>query len=358
MPTERPRVLQLGPDMRGGMTEMIMGLLRSPLNERYELEMVATHRGPDSIGRRLTIFAAALWRLTLWSVRGRGRIVHVHVTVRGSMYRKAVCVFLAKALRRRVILHVHSGPGDIASFRARLGRAGFALFRSMLRSSDAVLAVSAASAAALEAAYGVAGAIVVPNAAPRGIAAREPRSAGGKPLIAYVGGFENPVKGGEVMLSAMQLSAMAELSVTMAGPGELPEAGRELVADWAEVEWRGWLEAADRDALMRAVDIFVLPSTSEGLPLALLEAMVYGLAIVATKVGGVPDVLTSERDALLVEPDDPQGLAAAISRLAGDAELRQRLGQAAHERALRLNSEEVTGRLAALYERLLGDPRR
>lgn len=353
MPAERPHVLQLGPDMRGGMTEMIMGLLRSPLADLYELEMVATHRGPDPIGRRLLIFAAALWRLTVWSLRGRGRIAHVHVTVRGSMYRKAVCVHLAKLLRRRVILHVHSGPGDIAAFRARLGAAGAALFRSTLRRSDAVLAVSAASATALEAAYPVTGVAVVPNAAPTGIAERPPRPAERLPLVVYLGGFENPVKGGETMLAALRLPAMAELRVTMAGPGELPEAGEALVSGREKVEWRGWLETEDRDALMREADVFVLPSTSEGLPLAVLEAMAFGIAIVATEVGGVPDVLGDERDALLVEPGDAEGLAAAIARLAADAGLRERLGDAARERARRLNAEEVTGRLAELYERLL-----
>jgi glycosyltransferase involved in cell wall biosynthesis len=355
VPAERPHVLQLGPDMRGGMTEMIKGLLGSPLAERYELEMVATHRGPDPVPRRLAIFAAALWRLTWWSLRRRGRIVHVHVTVRGSMYRKAICVHLAKALRRRVVLHVHSGPGDIAAFRAHLGRASATLLRSTLRASDAVLAVSAASATALEAAYPVSGVIVVPNAAPTGIPAPPPRPAGRAPRVSYFGGFENPVKGGEVMLEAMRSFAMAGLVVTMAGPGELPEAGQRLVAEHDAVRWLGWLEGEDRDTLMRETDVFVLPSTSEGLPIALLEAMAYGRAIVATEVGGVPDVLTTERDALLVAPGDAAGLAQAIARLAADATLRERLGGAARERAQRLNAEEVTGRLAALYERLLGE---
>lgn len=352
MPAERPHVLQLGPDMRGGMTEMIRGLLRSPLAERYELQFVPTHGGPDPIGRRLVILAAALWRLTWWSLRGEGRIVQIHVTVRGSMYRKAVCVLLAKALRRRVVLHVHSGPGDIAAFRAGLNRSAAALFRSVLRHSDAVLAVSAASAAALEAAYGIAGVTVVPNAAPVGVE-RAP-SGDGPPRVVYLGGFENSVKGGAVMLEALADPALAELQVTMAGPGELPEAGRRLVDDRPRVEWRGWLEGEDRDALLGETGVFVLPSTSEGLPIALLEAMACGLPIVATTVGGVPDILTDGHDALLVEPGDAAALAAAISRLAGDIALRKRLGAAARERAQRLNAEEVTGRLAALYERLLG----
>jgi glycosyltransferase involved in cell wall biosynthesis len=353
MPAEAPRVLQLGPDMRGGMTAMIEGLLSSPLADSYRLEMVATHRGPDPLGRRLVIYCAALWRLTWWSLRGRGEIVHVHVTVRGSMYRKAVCVLLAKALRRRVVLHVHSGPGDVAAFRARLGRASLALFQRALRRSDAVLAVSAASAAALEEAFGCAEVVVVPNAAPPGGGGEARWARERPPLVVYLGGFENPVKGGDVMLGALGRAEMAGLAVVMAGPGDLPEAGSRLLAERSGVEWRGWLEAEDRDELMREADVFVLPSTSEGLPLALLEAMAGGLAIVATEVGGVPDVLKDGQEALLVAAGDAEDLADAVSRLAADAELRERLGRAACDRARRLNAEEVTGRLDELYRRLL-----
>lgn len=348
----RPRILQLGPDMRGGMTEMIRGLLRSPLAESYRLEFVATHRGPDPIGRRLRIYLAALWRLFAWSLRGRGRIVHVHVTVRGSMYRKAVLVLCAKALRRKIVLHVHSGPGDIAGFQRRLGRLRAGLFRTAMRSSDAVLAVSAASATALEDAYRIAPVAVVPNAAPPG-AARPARQADReRALVVYLGGFENPVKGGEVMLAALRTPAMEGLSVTMAGPGELPAGARPLL-DRGDVTWRGWLEGEQRDDLLAAADVFVLPSTSEGLPIALLEAMAGGLAIVATEVGGVPDLLSDGQDALLVAPGDAESLAAAVGRLAADGALRRRLGEAARERARRLNSEEVGDRLDQLYRSLL-----
>lgn len=355
MQSRRPQVLQAGPDTPGGMTTMIEGLFRSPLADLYQLEMVATHRGPCGFLQRLLIFSAALCRLIWWSLRDKGRIVHVHVTVRGSMYRKAVFVLAAKMLRRRVILHVHSGPGDIAAFRDDLDDVSAALFRFVLRRSDALLAVSRASAAALMEAYDSGEILVVPNAAPTNTFEREPVATprNEPPLALYLGGFGNPVKGGKMLLDALEVPELTGLSVVMAGPGELPEAGSQLIARRGEVEWRGWLEPGDRDALMREADIFVLPATSEGLPLALLEAMAVGLGIVATKVGGIPDVLTDNRDALLVDPGDPLSLAAALSRLANDAKLRRQLGEAARERSLRLSAEEVTGRLDDLYTQLL-----
>jgi glycosyltransferase involved in cell wall biosynthesis len=334
------------------MTEVMRALLASPLAGSYRLDIVPTHRGPGSI-RRLAVYSLALLRLTWWSIRGRGRIVHIHATVRGSMYRKAGLVLLARVLRRQVVLHVHSGPGDVVTFRAGLDRASVVFFRFSFRLAEVVLAVSTASAAALELAFGADRVVVVPNAAPRGPGEPLHRDRHGTPLAVYLGGFANPVKGGEVLLEALALPEAAELRVMLAGPGELPEAGRQLVAGRQALEWRGWLDASQKDDVLRAAEIFILASTSEGLPIALLEAMSYGLAIVATKVGGVPDVVKSETEALLVPPGDAATLAAALARVANDPDMRARMGDAARESAGRLSPEEVANRLDALYRRLL-----
>jgi glycosyltransferase involved in cell wall biosynthesis len=101
--------------------------------------------------------------------------------------------------------------------------------------------------------------------------------------------------------------------------------------------------------LLASADAFVLPSRSEGLPLALLEAMFAGLPIVATRVGEVPAALADGDAGLLVEPGHPGELAGAIDRLLRDAELARRLGGRARVRAL---AEFDVTRMAARYESL------
>jgi len=352
---ERPRVLQMGPDpaIGGGMAAALRGLLASPLAQRYRLEVVPTYRGAQALGR-LGIYCLGLARLALWSLRGRGRIVHIHATVRGSAYRKAVCVLVAKVLCRRVVLQVHSGAGDIAAFRSGLGRPSLALLRASFAAADAVLAVSAASAAALREAGVGADVEVVPNAAPVVAPFERSERPDGEVRIAYLGGFANRAKGSDVLIEALAeaMHAAPRARVTLAGPGEPPAAALALLAAEPRLEWAGWLDAEAKDELLREAEIFVMPSRSEGLPMALLEAMAYGMAVIATAVGGIPELVEDDGDGVLVPAEDPAALVSALGRLLADPALRRRLGQAARQRVARLDAVEVAGRLEAIYAEL------
>jgi glycosyltransferase involved in cell wall biosynthesis len=353
--SEHPRVLQMGPDpaLGGGMAAAMRGLLDSPLVQRYRLDVVPTYRGARPLPR-LAVFCGGLARLVVWALAGRGRIVHVHVTVRGSAYRKALCALVARALRRRVILHVHAGPGDIAAFRGRLGRPRLALLRAGLAAADSVLAVSEASAEALRRA-GVTGPIgVVPNLLPPIPDLDRSWPQEGEVEAVYLGGFANPAKGGDVLVAALPLALLREprLRLVLAGPGEPPAEAAALIAAEPALSWAGWLDDEAKDRLLRRAQVFVMPSRSEGLPMALMEAMAYGMAIAATDVGGIPEAVADDSEGLLVASEQPQELSEAICRLAADPALRRRLGEAARARAERLDDVAVVDRLDALYRSL------
>ena len=350
---ERPRVLQMGPDpaIGGGMAAALRSLLESPLAERYELELLPTYRSAKPAAR-FAVFGLALLRLAVWSLRGRGRLVHIHATVRGSALRKSVCVVLAKLLRRRVVLQVHSGAAEIEVFRGRLRGPRLRLVEAGYAAADVVLAVSEASAAALAAAYGLEGVEVVPNPAPAVPPFERPPTPEAGPAVAYLGGFANPVKGGDVLVAALAGGdGERPLRVRMAGPGEPPAEAAPLLEGGA-VSWAGWLDPAAKDALLREAEIFVMSSLSEGMPMALLEAMAYRMAIVATRVGGIPEVLEDGVEGVLVEAGDPAALAAALDGLAADPGERARLAAGARARAERLDTVEVAAHLGRIYAAL------
>jgi glycosyltransferase involved in cell wall biosynthesis len=94
--------------------------------------------------------------------------------------------------------------------------------------------------------------------------------------------------------------------------------------------------------LMRAFDVFVLSSLHEGVPMVLLEAMALGVPIVATRVGGIPEILEDGREAMLVPAQDPEAIARAIAVLAEACELRTRFARSAQSRAEGQFSIEVS----------------
>ena len=109
----------------------------------------------------------------------------------------------------------------------------------------------------------------------------------------------------------------------------------------------------ERSQFMRSIDAFVLPSLTEGTPNAIIEAMAHAKPIIATAVGGIPDVV-SEEVGILVPPNDVKALAAAMSRLAGDAELRKTMGLAARKKYEQLFTPRVVlPLLTNFYERVL-----
>jgi glycosyltransferase involved in cell wall biosynthesis len=166
-------------------------------------------------------------------------------------------------------------------------------------------------------------------------------------------------KGQRVLLQAVAKLAgdVPSLVLFLAGTGPLrdeleAETSRLGIAD--RVRFLGLRR--DRATLYAAMDIFVLPSHWEGLSLALVEAMGAGRAVVATRVGGNPEVVRDGRSGLLAPPADVDALAEALGTLAKDHALRASLGDAAFDEARsRFAIEQHVNQLAALYRRGLGE---
>jgi glycosyltransferase involved in cell wall biosynthesis len=107
----------------------------------------------------------------------------------------------------------------------------------------------------------------------------------------------------------------------------------------------------DAARLVADLDVFVLPSWTEGLPVVVLEAMAQRRPVVATPVGGTPEVVADGETGLLVPPRDPHALAAAIRKLLADPERRQRMGEAGYRRAAeRFSAETSTRRILEIYD--------
>jgi len=148
-----------------------------------------------------------------------------------------------------------------------------------------------------------------------------------------------PQKGFDVLLRAMANAVAAadfDHDLVLAGDGPEHERLRELAAQLGlgtRVTFTGRVDHAKAMRLFAGCSFFVLPSRREPFGIVNLEAMAAGKAVLAARVGGVPEIVSDGVNGVLVRPDDAETLAAAIRRLASDEALRQRLGEAGRNRA-------------------------
>ncbi len=300
--------------------------------------------GPAS--PRVVLALARLFR------RHRIDVVHSHEFTMG--------VFGSAAARLAGIPHfitMHGGRHYASAWHRRLAmRAGIGL-------SAGLVGVSESVAAQLRQDLNLSGGrvTVIPNGVPRppkvsGTLRAELGLAPTDRLVVAVGNLY-PVKGHDVLVNALAQVAktIPGVHVAIAGRGEMREPLQRQAEELGvapSLHLLGY--RADIANILVSGDVFALPSRSEGLPLAVLEAMFTGLPIVATDVGDVASVL-AEGAGLVVPPEDATSLAGALRVVLSDRAVAERLGAAALRRAgAEYDLSQSVERYAALFARRLG----
>jgi glycosyltransferase involved in cell wall biosynthesis len=166
-----------------------------------------------------------------------------------------------------------------------------------------------------------------------------------------------PGKGFALLLDALAqvVGDGHDLALDVVGEGPAGDALRARAARLGVAERVRWLGAVGQDEIRRhyaRADAFCLPSFAEGVPVVLMEAMAVQLPVVATRIAGIPELVTDEISGLLVTPARVDELAGALSRLAASPQLRERLGRAGREAVLAgYDADRWARRLAELFER-------
>lgn len=280
--------------------------------------------------------------------RRRPDVVHVHTSYRRSFYRKSAYVLFAKhAWNRPVVLHVHGSAFD--DFLDTDSRAVRALQRRVFDASDAVVVLSEywedvlAEHAPSEKIH------VVPNAVDA--TAYDPQFERERPHVVFLSTLFDR-KGFTEFADAVESLKAGDappFDVTIAGTGPLEERAEQLAAEHDDVEYLGFVDEADKPRVLSSATIYVLPTYAEGLPIAILEAMAGGNAVVSTPVGAIPSVV-DEANGRLVPVGDVDGLTGALGELLADPSLVAELGRASDRRVRETYSwEHATDLLRDVY---------
>lgn len=355
------KVMMLGPSLKeqGGMGSVATLILNTaPVN--VQMQHICTWDGElsrQSSVHRLQVFTWALISFLGKLLQGEFDLVHIHLAERGSVLRKSIFTLIAIACRKPVLMHAHGC--EFHSFHAKLPQGIKQVVNWILQQCTYLIVLSESWKDYYMTNCGLTAekVVVLPN--PVEIPENVPKRANSHKINFVFLGRIGKRKGAFDLLQAFAKLApehREKSELTLAGNGEVEQA-RSLAESLnlkQHITFPGWVDPAQRNKLLSKADVFVLPSYNEGLPMALLEAMSWGLPVITTPVGGIPEIVTHNETGLLVNPSDVQQLAEALRSLIENESLRLDLGSAAKRRMAPLDIKTYSCSLFDLYCSALG----
>jgi glycosyltransferase involved in cell wall biosynthesis len=362
------RVVYVSTIERGGPLTHLRQLVPRVAAQGVDVHVLCGSEQLAESFRRLDVSAEAVPVAHKLDLRGGGSlwprlegadVVHTHDRRAGLFGR------VAGRLRRAHVVHtLHGMPEEIA---ARIGRDGTADPPGVSRGRIAWLVHGYLR---IEAGLTRLGDVVAPSQAmadfmldhgfparlvhviPYGVeTAPEALPSDREALVAGVAANLEHWKGIDVLLEAARL-AQAPVRLEIYGVGSQHEQlERQAQETGVDARFHGFV--GDMREPLAGLDVLVQPSRADNLPLAILEAMAAGLPVIGTRVGGIPELVLNGETGVLVEPESPAALAAALDSLAGNPERRRELGRRGRRRVEEhFSAEAIARRTVALYEKL------
>lgn len=365
----RIRLLVLGPlpPPAGGVETVTCAVLGSDAFTGMDVQHCDTtkKRSKDTQGKfdvgNLMWAVVHFARLTGAMIRFRPHAVYMPLTATWSgFWRDAVLAWIAKRGGARIVGHVHGSWLDrILAPRGVTGR----LVRFCLAQFDALLMLGEYWRQMISD-YGYRGKIfVVPSTFERSVLEASHHFHRNYDVAESRGLFVGQLGRNKGVLDL--LHALARIKAEGKTPRFTLVGGPQFAGDWDEIlrlrEALGLTDLVEMTGILlgdalyeryRRADYFVLPSYFEGLPVVLFEAGCFGLPVITTPVGSVPELIQHDVNGLLISPGDVGALHAAIERLRNDAQVRERLGAAMKEHAARYQPDVICRKIATVIRAL------
>lgn len=329
---------------RGGITAVLKLYEQSQMWQRYHCRWIETHRDGG--------FLRKLWYLAKGFIEycfclPFYDVVHIHFSLAASAKRKYPFFRLAKLFGKKTVIHLHCG--------SQIDEIWSHVYQAMFEQCDCGILLSESLREKVEEHIGKSSRFkVVYNPCPIITASTEFEK---KNHILFSGTLYEG-KGYKDLIRAFAIIAhgFPDWKIVMAGNGEVEEA-RSLAADLGignQVELLGWVSGARKHQAFCEAQALCLPSYAEGFPMAVLDAWAYGLPVITTPVGGVPDVAVDGENMLLFEPGDIEMLARKMVSLIKDQNLREILSKESQKLAAeKFNLKTIADEVGEIYEKLV-----
>ncbi len=329
---------------RGGVWKHMLDLAHG--YESRGVETAVALPSDAAPGMRDDLDSAGLRTMTLdESIRASADVWHLHLP-KSLEWHAISWLWRARLVRgRRVVVteHLPRVPATDANLpwepatppalqKPGAGQAKTALKKLMMRPADVIITVSEHSRVFLNSRYGIplGKMVAVANGIGPGDGPVAPMAPGELLRVVAVGSLTWR-KGFDVLLAAAaQATCPWHIDIIGDGPERAELEAMASRLELVTVTFHGWQQGAAHASA--GADVLCLPSRSEAMPYAVLEAMMCGRPVVASAVDGVPELVAANLTGVLVRPEDPSALATALDKLAGDVSLREAMGIRARER--------------------------
>lgn len=347
MSMKRPRVLVVSTSKqtRGGITAVVKSHEACPHWQEYQCRWLETHID-RSAWRKVWYFISSLVQFIC--ILPSYQIVHIHFSEPASAIRKSLYIAVARCFGKKIIMHFHAFSPE-TTLQGRFS----SLYKWMFKRANVVVALSGFWKAEIEKVIGSASNItIIYNPCP---AVKKPNVQKEKQIL--FAGTMNQRKGYADLIEAFARIAVRhrDWKLVFAGNGELNIALQNISKHkiGQQVQLLGWVSGTVKSEAFTRASVFCLPSYAEGFPMAVLDAWAYGLPVVCTPVGGLPEIVQEGKNALLFDCGDIDKLAQQLDRIISDSNLRHSIAEQSIFLAHNVFDQFVIGKqIADLYQDL------
>lgn len=349
-------VVLVGSDLndKGGITTVISNIYNTSLKDEFHMKFIPTYIS-NSTYQWILLYIISLFKILYFCLFEKNSIYHIHVSYKGSFYRKLIIVMLLKLFNKKVIMHFHGSESKI--FYDNLSKGIKKGMRSLFFRNIDIAIVLSKSWKDYFSKFIDENKIEVLNNA---VAIPEEENKDFEKLrILFLGRFGQRKGIYDLIdvLDDLSKNYNLDIEVALGGDGEI-EKVNQLIQEknLSNVKNLGWINSIDKIKLLKEANLFVLPSYNEGLPMAILEAMSYKCAVISTNVGGIPEVVKHNKNGFLIEAGDKESLKSYILSLEKEKNTLKSMGEYSYEIVKTYFSQDkMNNTLRKIYTQVRGD---
>jgi len=337
--------------VKGGISTVIKGYLNSDLSKNYNIFLVSSHvDGPKFI--KLIQAILGLVETFFYLVFKKIDIVHIHGGNIISFKRKFYYIKVVRLFECKIIFHHHGGA--LIDQYSTASKKWKNRIKKTFEDVELVICLSEnwrnsildiAPATNIE---------VIPNSVKLPEVYNKKINNNVKlTFLGLIGENKGVFDLLKVVKRLVNEGIIAKLYI--GGNGETPRLYREIekLGIGNNVKYLGWISEEERDSLFKKTDVFILPSYSECFPMSILEAMSYGIPVISTYAGGIPELVSDGETGFLIGPGDIDALYEKLNYLIQNGKLRKRFGEKGRQVvSSRYNSDFITKQIDQIYNSL------